>query len=254
MTEENEEGVRRFLMTEENTEENTETEIDIEGRARQLGWKSEEEFEGSGKWIPAEEFVQKGEEALPLLRADIRKMQQNFELQNKTHKMEMDAQRKRLEREFQTKVDAAVEEGDLQAYRKLQEEKDDLQPTNGQDPSVGQFIVDNPWYGKDRAMTASAEAFSSDVADQFPDLTPEQNLEKTLQMIKDEFPHKFGEKKMSALQASPVEGGRKIKRKTEKNYSSMPEENRTACDRAVQIGLSSKDDYVSNYWEMNDAV
>ena len=237
-------------MTEENTE--TETEVDIDQRARQLGWKSEEEFEGAGKWIPAEEFIQKGEEVLPILRADMRKMQQNFELQNKTHQMEMNAQKKRMEREFQAKLETAVEEGDLQAYRKLQEEKDDLQPTNGKDPAVGQFIVDNPWYGQDRAMTASAEAFSSDVADQFPDLTPEQNLEKTLQMIKDEFPHKFGEKKM--IQASPVEGGRKIKRKTEKNYSSMPEDSRAACDRAVQIGLSSKDDFVSNYWEITDAV
>ncbi len=240
-------------MTEEIEEIAEETtEIDIDQRARQLGWKSEEEFEGAGKFISAEEFIQKGEEALPLLRADVRKMQQNFELQNKTHQMEMDAQRKRMEREFQIKLEAAVEEGDLSKYRELQKEKDDLQSTNGKDPAIGQFIVENAWYGQDRAMTASAEAFSSDVAKQFPDLTPSQNLEKTLQMIKEEFPHKFGEKKM--IQPSPVEGGRKIKRKTEKNYSSMPEESRAACDRAAQIGLSSKDAFVKNYWEINDAV
>jgi hypothetical protein len=244
------------------TEEKPETEeIDIDQRARNLGWKSEEEFEGAGKWIPAEEFIQKGEEALPLLRADIRKMQQNFELQNKTHKMAFDAQEKRLEREYKEKLETAVEEGDLQKYRELRKEEDDLQSTNGEDPDElagkaarGQFIVDNPWYGKDRAMTASAGAFSADVADQFPDLTPEQNLEKTLQMIKDEFPHKFGERKMPTPQPSPVEGGRKIKRKTEKNYSSMPEEDRAACDRAATIGLSSKEDFVKNYWEIYDAM
>jgi len=244
-------------MTEETEteviEETEVEEVDIDQRARQLGWKSEEEFEGAGKWIPAEEFIQKGEEALPLLRADMRKMQQNFELQNKTHQMEMDAQAKRLEREYQTKLEVAVEEGDLQKYRELQEEKDNLQPTNGKDPAIGQFIVDNPWYGQDRAMTASAEAFSADVADQFPNLTPSQNLEKTLQMIKDEFPHKFGERKM--IQPSPVEGGRKIsKKRSNKDYSSMPEESRAACDRAVQIGLSSREGFVDNYWEITDAV
>jgi len=53
--------------------------MDIEEKARQLGWKPLEEFQGAPeKWRPAEEYVARGEELLPLLRADKRKLEEDL--------------------------------------------------------------------------------------------------------------------------------------------------------------------------------
>ena len=56
--------------------ENTETPSpDIEARARAMGWRPQEEFNGDpAKWKPAEDFVAKGENDLPVLRENMRRM------------------------------------------------------------------------------------------------------------------------------------------------------------------------------------
>lgn len=48
---------------------------DIEARARAMGWRPQEEFNGDpNKWKPAEDFVAKGENDLPVLRENLRRM------------------------------------------------------------------------------------------------------------------------------------------------------------------------------------
>lgn len=64
------------------TDESTEEEVQ---NARQLGWVPQEEFRGDPKnWRPAKEFLARGEDILPILKANNRKLHQQLSAQNQT--------------------------------------------------------------------------------------------------------------------------------------------------------------------------
>lgn len=58
----------------EQQEQQDDGDFDVEARARRMGWVDEETFRGpKHKWTPAEEYVRRAEEELPVLRAQLRK-------------------------------------------------------------------------------------------------------------------------------------------------------------------------------------
>lgn len=58
------------------------SEQEIESKARQMGWVPKENFRGSEEqWVDAEEFVRRGEEILPIVRANNRKLQDQLSRQ-----------------------------------------------------------------------------------------------------------------------------------------------------------------------------
>lgn len=53
---------------------------DSEARAREMGWKPQEEFKGDpANWVDAAEYVRRGEEVLPLVKAENRRLQSETE-------------------------------------------------------------------------------------------------------------------------------------------------------------------------------
>jgi hypothetical protein len=51
------------------------TEIDVESRAKELGWSSKEQFRGDLKnWVDAETYLRRGEEVMPILRQNNKKL------------------------------------------------------------------------------------------------------------------------------------------------------------------------------------
>lgn len=71
------------------------SEVSVEQRASQLGWKPQEQFQGDpAKWVPAEEFLDRADHVMPILRENNRRLQG-----------ELDAERKARE-----KIEAALGE------------------------------------------------------------------------------------------------------------------------------------------------
>lgn len=69
----------------------------VEGRAKELGWVPKEQFRGDPeKWVDAETFVKRGEEVMPILRAQNKRQQaENTALREelkKTQQLVQDAQ------------------------------------------------------------------------------------------------------------------------------------------------------------------
>lgn len=55
---------------------------EVEAQARELGWKPKTEFRGDPKnWVPATEYVKRGENVLPYIQADRRKLFQKVDAQ-----------------------------------------------------------------------------------------------------------------------------------------------------------------------------
>jgi hypothetical protein len=157
-----------------------------EDRARAMGWKPRAEYRGDPRrWTDWPEFLQKGEEELPILRDQNRRMSERLarlEPQVETlrqtvseqaaaiKRAESTAQRadeagyQRALRELKDQQRAAVREGDEETYDAVQEQIDAMEakraetqapapapaeasPPNGRDPAIEAFVAANAqWF------------------------------------------------------------------------------------------------------------
>ena len=59
---------------------------EVETRALAMGWQPKEQFKGDpSKWRPAEEYVQRGEELLPIVQASERRLRQENQLRQQVN-------------------------------------------------------------------------------------------------------------------------------------------------------------------------
>lgn len=60
------------------------SEVSAEQRASQLGWKPQDQFQGDpAKWVPAEEFLDRADHVMPILRENNRRLQGELESERK---------------------------------------------------------------------------------------------------------------------------------------------------------------------------
>ena len=115
---------------------------DTEEKARQLGWRPKEEWKGDpDKWVSAEEFVEKGEQLLPVMKRDrerlfgeVKELKQQLQDVLTYHKEDRERMQKRMREEYareladlKAKQRMAVEEGDTAAFDDLEKQKEDLE-------------------------------------------------------------------------------------------------------------------------------
>ena len=130
----------------------------FEGRAKEIGWRPKEQFQGDPeKWVDAKTFVERGEQFLPLVKAENRRLQEQLaraeaerqadrialkaaqesidglkEFNREAAATELKAQRRQLRAE----LIAARREGDADKELQLQEQLDDLEDKVQQKPTV----------------------------------------------------------------------------------------------------------------------
>lgn len=108
------------------------TELEIEDRARQMGWVPLEQFKGSeDKWVDAETFVERGEQVLPILRANNHRLHNDLltlQSQNGTLQQELTATRtivRGLEKSFNESLQRQLAEQRAQLKASLKEAVED---------------------------------------------------------------------------------------------------------------------------------
>lgn len=258
MAEENVEIIEETVETQE-IETDPETGKTYEDLATAIGWRPKEEYTGNPEnYTDAKNFYEKGIGTIPILRQNMRVVQdsleslkKDFSAQKEYYDTRLAADEKRHQAELEKKARQAAEDGDLPAYDAARKEMEATTPAPPKndfmlDPAVQDFTDRNTWYPTDNTMTLVASAYSKDLTERAPTLSVAQNLERTEAHIRDQFPHKFEEKRKQT-----VAHGRRVAPKSSANtYASMPEESRVACDRAVKIGLCDRDSFVKNYHEM----
>ena len=157
---------------------------DYEGKAREMGWVPQEKWTGDpDKWTDAETFVKRGEEILPILRANNRLLQDDLltmRNQNDTLAQQLEATRKivqglegkfneSLQRQLKEQRAAlraslreAVEDRDVDRELELREQLDELSeaekkskkevkedpptPTQQFDSEFERWKKENPWF------------------------------------------------------------------------------------------------------------
>lgn len=241
----------------------------IEDRARDMGWRPKEEFKGDeARWVDAETFVKKGEEILPIIRANAKKVEaENAALKNdlatlkkdvaefrKYHSQTEKRAYERAIKDLETRQAEAVEANDVKAVREITREIADLSKDvrtddNGDDlkktqqDAFASWVQDNPWFKTDTVLKGAALAIADELAaDGMVD--PEKQLAEVAKRIRAEFPQKFENERRKAPAA--VEGSTPT-RKAGKSRADLPPEARQQMDRWVKQGLLTEKQFLADY-------
>lgn len=244
-------------------------EIPVEDRARDMGWRPKEEFKGDdSRWVDAETFVKRGEEILPILKANSRKdkealdaakaeiaeMKATFaefrQYHSKTEQRAMEKAKKELEREMAEAVEAkdhgAVRAiaADMAALSQNVQTDADGSPYKTPDhaKTLNQWKGENPWFESDRVMTAAASAIADELEQ--AGVRGADQLAEVAKRIRAEFPQKFQNDRRNAPAA--VEGSTPA-RKAGRSAADLPPEARAQMNKWVKTGLLTEKQFLKDY-------
>lgn len=214
-----------------------------EQEARDLGWKSPDEWKGDlpAGYIDNPKDFNEWQNRIPgvrMLKARLGEFETRFETEiQKVASVAAKAVEKERTR-LQSKLDEvlaeqerAVEEGDTEAFRALRQKENSIrgelsEPKSDDVPADHKAAIDGwvsgkDWFRKDAVMTQAAvtlygEAQSQGMTD------PAKILQHVDARLKEEFPHKFGEKPKRTQ--PPVSEGLSLgARRAPDGYDSLPD-------------------------------
>lgn len=242
--------------------------IDYEIEARKMGWRPADEYKGDpDKHQDAQTFYNRGMEMMPFLQAT------NATLRDKIGKMEKQLKQvakfatkaetagyERAMDEIKSRQEAAVESGDLTAFRqadkdadKLRQEMQASQETDGvsEDQRAEDFAdwgKANKWYAENSIMQAYADAQASKLAKGKGGFLDRADLDAVSEAVKAKFPEEFEETPAPRQKKPHVDtGGQRQHVRGGRTYNDLPQDARQMCDKWTKQGLMTRDDYVRNY-------
>jgi hypothetical protein len=247
----------------------------VETRARAMGWTPKDEFKGDpAKWRDAAEFVERGENLLPLVKAQNKRLEREVAELKQTTRELGDYLSKTEQRAYDRAIadlkqqrKEAIAAGDGEAFDKAEdqikavereaaekaakraEKKDD-----GPDPVYSEWESRNAWL-KDAELSEYAEFAAQKLRASGEKATGAEFLDMVAERVKKQFPAKFTNPRRESAQA--VEGAAPAARRGGKSYADMPAEARAACDRMAKNGFGGdekamakfKADYVKQYFD-----
>lgn len=241
---------------------------EIEAEARKMGWTSKEEFRGDpDKWRPADEFVERGRNMLPILRKTVEKSQAEIAELKKSIKEFAEYHSKTEQRAYakaygdlKAQQMQAVAEGNTEAFKQIDQEIEDLQKevsgkkpitvpkddNPADDPVYVEWASRNKWIDTDKELAAYAEGQGL-YLHKSRGLRGSELLEEVTKAVKAKFPDKFSNPRRNS--APSVEGGTPVAKKGGKTYADMPKDDRETCDRMVKRYGISKEEFVKTYFE-----
>ena len=270
----------------------------IETEARSMGWVPKEEFRGpESQWRDAEEFVERGHNVLPIVNSLLKKeREKNSKLETKYEKFRAESEEnfKRLERmsttalekqreqltaQYEAKKEAAVERGDMDAYRAADKAEkvalSDLdakaKPEPQADPgipndyqvAIRDFYLDNEW-AREGDLAAVVNAEHVRLMTIAPIKTVDDlkdNLARAVKFVKKHYPEKFLNEEDKPNRASRVEGGSRTSGGGGNSlYSKLPTEAKQIADKQIDLylkpgetaekdGLRAKERWAKVYWD-----
>lgn len=222
-------------------------ELDYETEARQLGWVPEEEFKGNkAHWVDAEEFVQRGQTIMPLLKQNNKRLQTSLlhatqkidtleaKLQNATTAIEKiekhytEANKRAVETakaQLKEELKQARADNDVDAELEIQERISQLNatpsepaatvkndpPTNtntGYTPEFQQWLSENKWFGEDKKKTKLVTRIAEDLREEGSELQGVDFFNEAVRLYEEQYGEEEPEERKAPARrpASKVEG------------------------------------------------
>lgn len=236
---------------------------EVEEKALKGGWIPKSEFKGDpAKWRSAEEFVERGETLLPIMKATVarqareiaaleRAQKEVTEYLTRSEKLAYD----RAIKDLKAKQIEAVSVADTETFAKLDQEIAELSREtprppahvkNTDDPVFTEWLGRNKWAESDEVMIAYAET-QGEFLTRTTNKRGSDLLEEITKEVKAKFPNKFTNPRRD--EAPPVEGGSPPSRKGGKTFADLPAEAKAACERMEKNYGVKRADYLKNFFE-----
>lgn len=246
----------------------------VEARARRMGWRPREEYRGDPeRWVTAEEYIEKGENELPILRERLRTGDRRLDqaeraltgVQNELKETKAvltefrDFASRGEKRAYERAVtdleerhrkqvseaDVPGAEATMREIKQLEQEKPSEKPkvtiaeaekpaVQVIDPAVHAWVKANEdWYTTDPMMRGAAIALHGQLMQERPDLSIPENLAEVKRRIVRRFPDAFENPRRNG--AGAVAGSQEpgSGKRGSKTYADLPPEAKRACDRFI---------------------
>jgi hypothetical protein len=258
--------------------------VDYEKEARLQNWVPKEEFRGNpDDWIEAKDFVERGKQINPILRANNERLLRELN-QTKAQMEDLRAtaeEFKKFQKESYEKKAAALESeitalreekkraisaGDGNKVLEIEDQIDSLKdekaqakeeskdkptppPATQADPDLDAWVERNRWYASDKYMAEVANAEAAKIGKLYPELKGKAFLDKLDDALAETFlPEKLGRK---TKPFNPVEGakpgGSSTNQTNGRDYGDLPPEAKAACDKFVKQKLMTREQYLATY-------
>lgn len=247
-----------------------------EAEARRQGWVPREEYRGDpADWTDADEYIRMGDpkylrKALKDTRKGLSKLEKQLQAKDAEFAERLDrfermskAQRAKLYSDIEAARRQAVAEGDTDRYDELnraeaqlyEQEQAAAKPAPKKadqpevHPEVEAWVQANPWFLKDKVLNRAAAAINDQIAEDEPDLSIAESLERTRAEIIRRFPEKFG-RKLPVRGVTAVEGGQRMPAaRGGKGWNDIPPDDRKIIARHIEEGLyKDQADAAKAYW------
>jgi len=245
-------------------------------RARRQGWVPKDEFRGDdSRWITAEQFVERADNMMPILKSVNAKLEGKLEILEKELKEQKELAKKMIKihgkyadgfydsrlTEIKTKKIAAVKEGDIELYQALEAEEAKIEkpepividePAQQDHPDVARWKQDNArWYGSDPELTEYADIIADRMAKKGHSYREYEFCNAVKDKVMKMFPDKF---KNPAQEHSSVDEpgtrGTDTAKGKKKGWSDLPADAKKQCTEFVAtIPGYTKEKYLKDYFE-----
>lgn len=243
---------------------------DFTAEASKMGWVPEDKWHGKTAWIDAETFVKRGEEVLPIVQADNRKLReqvaslsaQNAQIAQETaeFKTYLEGARAKDKANYEAQLTElqqirkdAVTSGDGEAFAAADDRIDKLKAAaaTGTTPPAQQqapmhpdwapWLAENQWYSQDQDLMMEANSLVAITAKK-TGLTGRALFEAIKAKVAKLNPDKFdevverggGPEERTEPTAPPRKGGAKAQ-----TYENLPLDAKKACDNFIAKGWIS---------------
>lgn len=263
---------------------------EIVARARTMGWRPFEEYNGDkSRWVDAETFVRRGETELPIVRERYRKLESRFvnvekELEesnkrngevvrvlNEVRELSKSAEERAYARamsELAERERKAVSEAAVADYDRIQHEKHQLNesrpkltstppppppvepPKPVTSPVIDAWVAENPWFNSDPVLNSIAIAFDAQIQREAPGIGMAERLAEVKKQVMTRFPDKFGNPRRTAP-PTVTTTHLAAPRSTKKGIKDLPPEAQAAFARfKKQMPNYTEDEYLQAYGAM----
>ncbi len=258
--------------------------MEIEERARLMGWVPRDDFKGDpDKWTEAETYVERADNIMPIMKAQMGKYEETIATQGnelKANKKDIAALRETMRKiasvnqkvsetaynraleTIRAEQTQAITAGDGDKWNRLEKDKDKLEknkpepievqsptPDNTEEnPEYQEWLSDNPWYEENKKLQEYADSVVYGVS-QMTGKKGKALLDEVKAKAEKLFPEEF--ENPNRKQAGVVSGGTtqgKVKTKSD-GYNDLPADVKRACDDYVAQKLGTRKDYLEIYNE-----
>lgn len=239
-----------------NTEQEHSEVSPIEARARELGWRPKEEYQGDeDNFVDAKEFVQRQPlfEKIEHQSRELKNVKKTLDALKGHYTKVQETEYQRALATLEAKKAEAISDADgaktIQIERQIanaQREFREIQQqeqTPANDPA--EFVswkAKNAWYEKDESMRIFADALGTKLAKD--GMTPAEVLDSVAKKVKTEFPHKFVNPNKANAPDVGVSGGNGRSSSSEKFELSDIE--RSVMNTLVRDGTMTKEQYIAD--------